>query len=66
MRREEGTKTPYWWGQDIGFRNANCRDCNTGRPQRTLPVGSFQPNPFGIFDTAGNVAEWTEDCWNDG
>jgi formylglycine-generating enzyme required for sulfatase activity len=30
-----------------------------------LPVGSFKPNPFGVFDTSGNVAEWVEDCWND-
>jgi len=60
-----GTRTPYWWGQDIGSRKANCRECNTGQAPRTLPVGSFEPNPFGLYDTAGNVAEWVEDCWND-
>jgi formylglycine-generating enzyme required for sulfatase activity len=59
------SRTPYWWGQDVGSRNANCNDCNTGQAPRTLPVGSFKPNPFGLFDTAGNVAEWVEDCWND-
>jgi len=60
-----GIKTPYWWGQDVGSRNANCQECNTGQASRTLPVGSMSPNPFGLFDTAGNAAEWVEDCWND-
>ena len=60
-----GTNTAYWWGRDVGSRQANCRECNTGEPQMTTPVGSFKPNGFGLFDTAGNVAEWMEDCWND-
>ena len=29
------------------------------------PVGSFEPNAFGVHDIAGNVSEWTEDCWHD-
>ena len=60
-----GTKTTFSWGADVGVRNANCADCNTREGPKTLPVGSFKPNAFGLFDTAGNVAEWVEDCWND-
>jgi formylglycine-generating enzyme required for sulfatase activity len=60
-----GKDTTFWWGGDIGSRQANCADCNTGEAQKTMPVGSFKANSFGLFDTAGNAAEWVEDCWND-
>ncbi len=39
-----------------------CEDRETMLAQ----VGSFTPNQFGIFDTIGNVFEWTEDCPNPG
>jgi formylglycine-generating enzyme required for sulfatase activity len=60
-----GTTNSYWWGRDAGQGQANCKDCNSGNALEPMPVGSFKPNPFGVFDTAGNVAEWVEDCWND-
>jgi formylglycine-generating enzyme required for sulfatase activity len=66
-----GTSTPFWWGSSIstGQANYNGNDVyNNGSKgehrQRTLPVDSFQPNPWGLYQVHGNVSEWTEDCMN--
>ena len=56
---------PYWWGRDVGSTHAKCLECGGDPAKRSVPVGSFLPNPFGLFDTAGNAAEWVADCWND-
>jgi formylglycine-generating enzyme required for sulfatase activity len=60
-----GTITTFWWGSEPGTNNANCKDCKSQwSAKSSAPVGSFQPNPFGLFDTVGNVFEWVSDCWN--
>lgn len=64
-----GTTTPFWWGAQISPALANY-DGNfafesgpkgefRGRP---LPVDSFSPNPWGLYQVHGNVLEWLEDC----
>src|SRR5208337_1855405 len=33
--------------------------------QKTLPVKSFKPNAWGLYQTQGNAYTWVEDCWHD-
>jgi formylglycine-generating enzyme required for sulfatase activity len=57
-----GTATRYWWGDDITPENANYGE-SVGK---TTEVSKYRANPWGLYDTHGNVWEWIEDCWNDG
>jgi formylglycine-generating enzyme required for sulfatase activity len=58
-----GTTTPYFWGDGTTSDYANASS-NTGKDvfEFTSPVGSFLPNPWGLFDIIGNVWEMTQDC----
>ena len=61
-----GTATSYWWGVEIGTNRANGDGSGSQwSNKQTSPVGSFEPNPFGLYDTSGNVWEWTQDRWHD-
>ncbi|WP_332699188.1 SUMF1/EgtB/PvdO family nonheme iron enzyme [Bosea sp. (in: a-proteobacteria)] len=60
-----GTTTSYPWGNAIDKERANCVGCNAQPRRQASEVGQFPPNAFGLYDMAGNAAEWVADCWSE-
>jgi formylglycine-generating enzyme required for sulfatase activity len=59
-----GSSTNYFFGSDDLKIDAYAW-YRSNSDSHVQVVGRKLPNAFGLYDTSGNVSEWTSDCWNE-
>ncbi|BDI05983.1 SUMF1/EgtB/PvdO family nonheme iron enzyme [Sphaerotilus microaerophilus] len=63
--RPGSQEAAFWWGPELPKEQpgqpprANCDGCDARFENRIAPAGSYAPNHFGLYDTAGSAWEWT-------
>ncbi|MGF1910095.1 SUMF1/EgtB/PvdO family nonheme iron enzyme [Vibrio kasasachensis] len=57
-----GSQADYWWGNHFVTGDANTGwSSSQWANTSTAPVDAFKANPLGIYDSVGNVWQWTND-----